>query len=147
MQKKFDDRKEGLERRKQDIINALALPPMKGIVRFRAAARTVIAHIRDSRWRHTWDYIKQRRDNRNTYVSLVAKQFELAEIRTIWNVKVSLTQEESRQLKAASQELLRGDWSYYQGLARLRHRSVWVHAYVPKLFITVKSCSDALFLL
>lgn len=131
MKKKFEDRREGLERRKQDIVDALVLPSLKGKVLFRAAVHTVIAQIQDNRWRNTWSYIEQRRDNRKIYVNLVAKQLELAEIRTIWNVKTSLTPAESRQLEATARELLHGDWLYYQSLARLQHRSAWVHAYVP----------------
>ena len=130
MRKKFEDRGEGLKRRKQDIVNALAIPSMKGKDLFRAVVRTMIAQIKDSRWRNTWSYIQRRRDNRRTYVRLVAKQLEHAEIRTIWNVKVSLTPDEARQLQAAASELSHGDWAYYQSLARLQHRSVWVHAYV-----------------
>jgi hypothetical protein len=131
MRKKFEDRREGLERRKQDIIDALVLPSLKGKALFRAAAHTVIAQIKDNRLRNTWRYIQQRRDNRKIYVNLVAKQLELAEIRTIWNVKASVTPSESRQLEAAARELSHGDWSYYQSLARMQHRSAWVHAYVP----------------
>jgi hypothetical protein len=140
MRKRFEDRKEGLERRKQDIMNALALPPMKGKARFRAAVRTVVAQLKDNQWRRTWSYIQQRRDNRNTYVRLVARQFELAEIRTIWNVKASLTPEELQQLVAATRELSHGDWSYYQSLARLQHRSKWVHAYVTSC-VPLRSCA------
>jgi len=130
IRKKFQDRKEGLERRKQDIINALALPFMRGKALFRAAVRTVVAQIKDTRWRNSWCYIQQRRDNRKTYVRLVAKQLELAEIKTIWNVKVSLTPDEIQQLQNITRELSQGDWAYYQSLARLQHRSAWVHAYV-----------------
>lgn len=103
---------------------------MNGKVRFRAIARTIIAQIADARHHKTWAFLSERRENRKVYVALVAKQLEAAEIRTIWNVNVSLTADESMRLELASRELLHGDWAYYQSLARQEHRNHWVHAYV-----------------
>lgn len=101
---------------------------MKGIIRFRSIVRTIISQISDSRYRRTWAYLKNRRDSRNVYVSLVAKQLQCAELQTIWKVKVSLTAKEAEQLESVSRGLLPGDWEYYQSLAQKVHRGAWVHA-------------------
>lgn len=131
----FEKRAVGLERRTSDILGALALPSFKGKTRFQAVVRTVMAQIADSRHRKTWAFLKQRRDIRTRYVSLVAKQLQATELQTTWNTRVPLISAETEELEMLSMQLFPGDLDYYQSLAQQIHRSTWVHAYVASGYI------------
>ncbi|KAF8340736.1 uncharacterized protein EI90DRAFT_3117280 [Cantharellus anzutake] len=123
----LQQRAERLLLRKNDLIAAMSISYMKSLERFRALGRTIVQRIREKRQRLRWEFYRNRRDVRNEYVSLVAKQLQCAETRAIWHVGISLTPEEEERLKDLSDNLSDADWAYYQSLARLKYRLTRAH--------------------
>ncbi|KAF8340734.1 uncharacterized protein EI90DRAFT_3036693 [Cantharellus anzutake] len=140
----FRQRAEGLLRRKNDLIDAMSRSDIQGIARFRALGYTVVRQVKEMRQRLKWEFYRDRRDTRNGYVSLVAKQLQCAETRAIRHVAVSMTAEEEERLRDLSDDLSEADWAYYQSLAKLKYRLTRAHLNLicyncPKVLIVGKA--------
>jgi Vacuolar sorting-associated protein 13, extended-chorein len=101
-----------------------------GIERFRAAGQTILREIQERHRRVSWEYIKQRRDLRKRFVGLTAKLLQCNEVESIWQMGISLTDEEDDQLKRMTKEIAPVDYAFWRSLGELEHRRTLSHKLV-----------------